>query len=84
MKRLIDESPLWLAAVGRNQEARVVLKKIAKYNNEKYDEEDFKQIEEKEDCVLKSKTNVDTEEVWGPMLRKPVMVVYILINILSW
>jgi len=84
---LIDESPLWLAAVGRRAEAEQILKKIAEYNHEVYDAEEFKEIGEKEENYLnkgEDKTNSHTENVWANILKEPVMVLYTIISILSW
>ncbi|XP_078495497.1 solute carrier family 22 member 4-like isoform X1 [Ciona intestinalis] len=88
---LIDESPRWLAAVGRDKEADEILLKIAKHNNIRI-ESDHK---ESEANICNEETNFDintetVEEKLGVLktlkqaARRPVLIRRMLIVCLAW
>ena len=76
---MIDESPRWLIAVGKKDEAIKLLQKIALYNKVPYKENEM--LCEEEEDVNKSKKIL---QMWKRVVTTPWMTAYLLITFLSW
>jgi len=77
--RLIDESPKWLRASGKSEEATRIENKIARFNKQPHD------------SIVKEETltgeTIDILGVWETIKKlshKPVLVVRVLVLSLAW
>ena len=81
MYRVLDESPKWLLATGQREKADQLLRKIAEYNGQTYDEND---LLDKERAIEEEKPSVSLYASWGKFLKNPITLAFLVICVFAW